>query len=136
MKQAVSGMVGGYFDLSDNVGPEQDTEWKCGIRGGDSTVSVWDGVNFLRGSLSGVVCLCVSNTNILAVAEQSLYRVKSFSPVPAPTKTSRLGVGKRLGGDTAGTTDPNCPRGYSIPRDVFLSNKSSGNGGGRGQVHD
>lgn len=64
-----------------------------------------------------------------------MYRVKSFSPVPPPAKTSRLGVGKRLGGDTARTAVSNCPRGYSTPYDIFLSNKSSGNGGGRGHVH-
>ena len=32
--------------------------------------------------------------------------------------TSRLGVGKILGGDIARTADPNWPKGYSIPYDI------------------
>ena len=39
---------------------------------------------------------------------------------------------KKLGGDTSGTADPNCPKGYSMPYDVMLSNKSWGKEGGRG----
>lgn len=39
------------------------------------------------------------------------------------------GVGKMLGGDTAGTADPNGPKGYPIPHNVVLSNKSYGAGG-------
>ncbi|GAB0209839.1 mitochondrial enolase superfamily member 1 [Grus japonensis] len=35
---------------------------------------------------------------------------------------SRLGVHKKLGGDTAGTADPNSPKGYSIPYDIMLNN--------------
>ena len=37
---------------------------------------------------------------------------------------------KKLGGDTAGTAGPNCSKGYSIPYDVMLSNKTRGEVGG------
>ncbi|KAK4823432.1 hypothetical protein QYF61_002118 [Mycteria americana] len=42
------------------------------------------------------------------------------------SQVSRLEVHKKLGGDTAGTADPNWPKGYSIPDDVMLSDKSWG----------
>lgn len=41
-----------------------------------------------------------------------------------PTKASRLRVGKRSEGDTAGTADPNWLKGSSIPHDAMLNNKS------------
>jgi len=31
-----------------------------------------------------------------------------------------------MGGDTGGTADPTCPKGYSIPCDIVLSNKTGG----------
>jgi len=52
--------------------------------------------------------------NILAIAEQHRHRVKAFSV---------SGVGRRLGGDTAGTADPNWPKRYSIPYSIMFSNK-------------
>jgi len=33
---------------------------------------------------------------------------------------------KKLGGRTAGTADPNRPKGYHIPYNIMLSNKSWG----------
>jgi len=41
-------------------------------------------------------------------------------------------VHNKLGGDTAGTADPNWPKGYSMPYDVMLSNKKLGEEKGRG----
>ena len=35
-------------------------------------------------------------------------------------------VHRKLGGDTAGTADPNWPKGYPIPYDIMLSNKTRG----------
>ena len=46
------------------------------------------------------------NTDGLAVAEQCLHSVKAFSVSHPAPPASRLGVGKELGGDTAGTSDP------------------------------
>jgi len=46
-----------------------------------------------------------------------------FLPL-CPTPESRLGVGKKLGGDTARTADPNWLMGYSVPDNVMIcSNK-------------
>ena len=58
---------------------------------------------------------------VLVTAEQCLHRVKAFSASHTTPPASRLGVHEKLGGDTAGTADPNCPKGYSIPYDVMLS---------------
>ena len=44
--------------------------------------------------------------DVLITAEQRLHRVKAFSSHPT-TPASGLGVHKKLGGDTAGTADPN-----------------------------
>lgn len=38
-------------------------------------------------------------------------------------QASRLMVHETLGEDTAGTADPNLPKGYSVPYDVMFSNK-------------
>ena len=43
----------------------------------------------------------------LVIAEQCLHRVKAFSASHPTPPASRLGVHKKLGGDTAGTADPN-----------------------------
>ena len=45
---------------------------------------------------------------------------------------TRLGVGERLGGDTAGTADPEWLKGYSIPPNVTLSRKNWGRDKRRG----
>jgi len=37
-------------------------------------------------------------------------------------------VGRKLGGDTARTGDPNWPKGYSMPHNIDLSNNSWGRG--------
>jgi len=44
-------------------------------------------------------------------------------------------VHKKLGGDTARTADPNCPKGYSIPYDIRLSSINLGEEQGMGNVH-
>jgi len=56
-----------------------------------------------------------------SAAEQCLYRVKAFSASHITPPASGLGVHKKLGVDTAGTANPNWPKGYSIPYDVMLS---------------
>lgn len=43
-------------------------------------------------------------------------------PLNSP-RDSRLGVGKKWGGDTTRADDLNQPKGHSIPYDVRLSNK-------------
>ena len=86
----------------------------------------WDRVNFLPSSwYSAVVRIDyenhVDNTlMVLVVAKQCLYQVKDFSASHAQP-ARRLEGHKELGGDTAGTADPNCPKGYSIPYDVMPS---------------
>ena len=62
----------------------------------------------------------------MAIAGQCLHSIKTVSPTFLPPKASRLGVGRRLGKDIAGTADLNSPNGYSIPYDVMLSNKTWG----------
>ena len=42
----------------------------------------------------------------LVTAEQCLHRVKAFSASHTTPPASRLGVHKKLGGDTVGTADP------------------------------
>lgn len=54
----------------------------------------------------------------------------SLFPTQFPP-VSRLGVGKTLGGDTAGTVDSNWPKGYSMAYNVMISNKTDK---GRSQV--
>jgi len=63
----------------------------------------------------------LENIGDLAIAEQCLHSVKAFSASHAALPASRLGVHKRLGGDTDGTADPKRPQGYSIPYSVMLS---------------
>jgi len=61
-----------------------------------------------------------------------LHSAKAFSvSYPAPPG-SRLGVQKKLGGDTVRTADPNQPKGYSIPHNVMLSNIKRGEEGSGG----
>jgi len=48
--------------------------------------------------------------------------VKVFSASHTTLPASRLGVHQKLGGDTAGTADPNCPKRFLIPYDALLSN--------------
>jgi len=63
-----------------------------------------------------------------------LNPVKAFSVPYAAPPMSGLGVGRKLGGDTAGTADPSQPKGCPILYDVVLSSKSWGKGGGRGDM--
>ena len=66
--------------------------------------------------------------DILVIAEQFLNKVKAFSASHTAPPVSRMGVHKKLGGDTAGTADPNWPKGYPLPYDVIHSKQSSGRG--------
>ena len=59
-------------------------------------------------------------------AEQCLHSTKGFSAPPTAPPASRLGVPKALGGDTAGTSAPNSPKGYPTAREAVLSNKTGG----------
>ena len=45
--------------------------------------------------------------DVFVVAEQCLHRAKGFAASHTTPPVSRLGVHKELGGDTAGTADPN-----------------------------
>ena len=51
----------------------------------------------------------------------SAYTVKAFSASQITPPASRLEVHKKLGRDTAGTTDPKWLKEYSIPYDVMFS---------------
>ena len=73
---------------------------------------------------------------MLAIAEQRLRGVRGCSAPHPALPASRLGVHKELGGGTAGTADPNCPKGHSRPCDVMLSNRSGGDVGGGVLVED
>jgi len=76
-----------------------------------STEFDWNGVNFLHSSSYAVVFYIydqnsVNNTAVfqLLLNNACIAAIKAVSR-SAPT-ASRLRVGKRLGGDTAGTADP------------------------------
>ena len=95
----------------------------------------WDRVNFLHSGLYGAMFwICGqnsigNNTHVLAIAEQCLHSVKGFSaPHPAPP-ASRLGVHKKLGGDTAGTADPKWPKGYPTSYDAAIKAAEKEKGG-------
>jgi len=45
--------------------------------------------------------------DVFVIAEQCLHRVKVSSASDTAPPASTLGVHKELGGDTAGTADPN-----------------------------
>ena len=72
----------------------------------------------------------VDNTGMFLLLLSSAYSVKAFSASHTIPPVRRLGVHKKLGGDTAGTADPNWPKGYSIPYDVMLNIKLGGVGRG------
>jgi len=68
----------------------------------------------------------VGNTGmfyLLLNSVHALSRTLVFLILTSPV--SRLGVHKKLGGDTTGTADPNQQKGYSILYEVMLSKKSS-----------
>ena len=48
---------------------------------------------------------------VFVTAEQCFHRVKAFSAPHTTLPVSGLGVHKELGGDTAGTADPNLTKG-------------------------
>ena len=77
----------------------------------------------------------VDNKDVLVIAEQWLHSIKAFYFSHAAPPVSQLGVHKKLGGDTAGTADPNRPKGYSRPYDVTISNKTWGKEAGRAEVN-
>ena len=55
----------------------------------------------------GFVLETVLIIQVFVTAEQRLHRVKAFAASHPTPPASRLGVHKKLGGDTAGTADPN-----------------------------
>ena len=73
---------------------------------------------------------------MLAIAEQGSRGLGGRSAPRPALPASRLGVHGEPGGDTAGTADPDCPKGYSRPWDVMLSNRSGGDVGGGVLVGD
>jgi len=64
---------------------------------------------------------CIDNREMFSLLLSSTYTVKASSASPTTQPANGLGVHKKLGGDTAGTADPNGPKGYSIPYDIMLS---------------
>ena len=67
----------------------------------------------------------VDNTGmIFLIAEQCLHRLKGFSGPHDVPPARRLEVHQKLGGGTARTTDPNWPKGDSLPYDIVLSVES------------
>lgn len=55
------------------------------------------------------------------MAEQCLPKVKAFSAPHTSPPMDKLGVHKKLGGDTTRSTDPYRSEGYSVLNDVMLS---------------
>lgn len=49
----------------------------------------------------------ILHTDVLVIAEQCLHSAKAFSAAHAAPAARGLGVHEKLGGDTAGTADPN-----------------------------
>lgn len=67
----------------------------------------------------------VDNTEMfLLFLSSALHSIKVFSTSHTTPPVSRLGVNKNLGGDTAGTANPNRPKRYSIWYDIMLSIES------------
>lgn len=62
----------------------------------------------------------VMKTVFITQGHFSYYWTLSIPPITLPA--SRLGVRKKLGGDTVGAADPNWAKGYSVPYEVMLSN--------------
>lgn len=74
-------------------------------------------------------------TKVVLVTHQSFsyfWTVLAQCEDICPT-ASRLGVGKKLRGDTVGTADPNRTKGYKILHDLVLSSKTWGKW--RGRMH-
>jgi len=57
---------------------------------------------------------------------------RPFLLLTLPRQQVSWGGHKKLGGDTAGTADPNWPKGYSIPYDITLCKIKLREGGGSG----
>jgi len=67
----------------------------------------------------------VDNTSMFSLLLSSAYtESKHFPASHTIPPVSRLGVHKKLAEDTAGSADPNWPKGYSIPYDIMLSIQS------------
>jgi len=72
-------------------------------------------------------CICVENsvvnTGIFWLSLSSAHTESGPFLLLTPSHQwgGRLGVHKRLAGDTLGTADPSWPKGYSIPYDLILS---------------
>ena len=69
---------------------------------------------------------CWQYRDVLVIAKQHSHSVQAFAAAQNAPLASRLRT-QKLGGDKAGTADPNCPKRYSIPYDDgVLSNETRG----------
>jgi len=68
----------------------------------------------------------IDNTNVLVTAEQCLENGKAFSASRPTPPASRLGVHKKLGGDTARIADPTDRRDLSCHMMLCLARKAGG----------
>jgi len=80
------------------------------LRGGWCTDFVWGRAYFLHNSLYGAmfwICVgnSVDNTGMFLLLLSSAYTVNTFSASHTTLSVSRLGVHKKLGGDTARMAD-------------------------------
>jgi len=92
----------------------------------------WDRVKFLYGGLYGAVLWICAENNVddrrmfLLLLSSAYTASRPFLLLKLALPASRLGVHKQLGGDTAGTADPNWPKGYPTPYNIVFSNKTGG----------
>jgi len=101
------------------------------------SVFVLEGVSFLHSSLYGTVFGFVLGTVLLVQGcfisrWAALTQPQGLFCVSGLHTSAWAGVHEKLGGDMAGTTDPDWPEGCSTPVDVVLSNKSQGKERGQG----
>lgn len=72
-------------------------------------------------------CAFVDNAPVFWLLLHSTHaasKLPVFLTLPPPAPRNRVGWGKKLGVDTAGTADTNWPKEYSIPYNIKLSNKT------------
>lgn len=75
---------------------------------------------------------CWQHIDVLAVAEQHLHSIKALSIFPTLflqwVCSLSVRVGEKLGGNMAGTADPDSPKRYSDTCNIVLGNKNWGRG--------
>lgn len=93
----------------------------------------WEGVNFPQSIPCSTLLLLVVGRLLIIfwLLLSNTPTVSRLSLLNSHTIATRLGPGKSLGGDTAGTDNTNCPKGCLISYDLVLSNKSWGERQGR-----